>query len=113
VARVSEGSARLLLVGDDEALDLLAELARHLPLRELARLDDLPEGALGEDDLVVLGASHPRSRDALLRDALARGAPRHVAVLAEARAPADAGARAILAAAELVRVLYPDTVRMG
>jgi hypothetical protein len=109
---MSEGSARLLLVGDDEALDVLAELGRHLPLRELARLDELPEGALGEADRVVLGAAHPRTRDALLREALARGAPRHVAVLAEARAPADAGARAILAAAELVRVLYPDTAHV-
>ncbi len=104
---MNDGDVRLLLVGDDEALDVLAELARHLPLFELQRLDEVPSRDLDELDVVVLGGTSPRARDALLRDAMSRGVPRHVAVLAQARDGADAGARAILAAAELVRVLVP------
>lgn len=100
-------SARLHLVGDDEALDLLAELCRHLPLFELARTDALPD-TLGPDDLVVIGAVHPRVRDTLLAAAMSRATPRHISVLAVSLSNADAGARAILAAAELVRVLMPE-----
>jgi hypothetical protein len=103
-------SFRLILIGDDEALDVLAELARHLPLFELVRTDELGERELGAEDVVVIGAQHPRARDALLREAMGRGPVRHVAVLGQARgAGDDSGPRAILAAAELVRALFPDT----
>lgn len=100
---------RLHLVGDDEALDVLAELGRHLPLFELLRGDALPTQDLGEDDVVVIGSRHPRTRDALLRDAMGRGAARHVAVLA-APDEGEEGARAILMAADLVRLLVPRLV---
>jgi hypothetical protein len=100
---------RLILIGEDEELDLLAELARHLPLFELVRSDDFGERQLGGDDVVVIGAQHPRVRDALLREALLRGPARHVAVLAQARTGGDSGPRAILTAAELVRALFPET----
>jgi len=103
---VSEGP-RLHLVGDDDALDLLAELCRHLPLFQLARIDAIPD-ALGPDDLVVIGASHPRTRDALLASAMGRGPARHVSFLSVAVHESDAGARAILAAADLVRILLPQ-----
>ncbi len=98
---------RLHLVGDDEALDILAELGRHLPLFELLRGDALPTQDLGQDDVVIIGSRHPRTRDALLRDAMGRGAARHVALLEAADAGED-GARAVLAAADLVRLLLPS-----
>ncbi len=100
-------SIRLILIGDDEALDVLAELGRHLPVFELVRSDDLGDRTLGADDVVVIGAQHPRARDALLREVMGRGPARHVAVVPEARG-AEPGPRAILAAAELVRALFPD-----
>ena len=98
---------RLLLLGDDEALDLLAEFSRHLPLAELSRQDAMPERALDERDVVVVGGTHVRTRDALLRSVMAQGTPRHLVALVESRFAEDAGARAILVAAELVRVLLP------
>jgi len=98
---------RLLLVGDDDALDVLAELSRHLPLFELVRIDDLGDRDLGADDVVVIGANSRQAREALLRDAMSRGAARHVAVLANAVHAEDAGRRAILVAAEIVRALDP------
>jgi hypothetical protein len=104
---------RLILVGDDEALDVLSELARHLPLFELSRVDALPARVLDGNDVVVIGAAHVRTRDALLREAMTRGPVRHVAVVAQERRGDDAGARAILVAAELVRVLLPDTSGQG
>ena len=97
---------RLHLIGDDEALDILAELGRHLPLFELLRADALPSQDLGQDDVVIIGSRHPRTRDVLLRDAIGRGAARHVALLQPADAGED-GARAVLAAADLVRLLLP------
>ena len=42
--------ARLILIGDDEALDTLAELARYLPVFELLRQGELPERALDGDE---------------------------------------------------------------
>lgn len=46
---------RLWLLGDDEALDILAELSRHLEYFQVARLDDAREleEVLGADDHVV------------------------------------------------------------
>ena len=100
---------RLHLVGDDEALDILAELGRHLPLFELLRTDSLPEQDLSDDDVVIIGSRRARTRDALLRDAMGRGSARHVALLDGPETGED-GARAILAAAGLVRVLFPALV---
>jgi hypothetical protein len=102
---------RLILVGDDDALDTLAELARYLPVFEVMRIGELPERALDGDDVVVIGVHEPRARDALLREAMSRGAPRHVAFVQAPRDEEgrDSGARGILVAAELVRVLFPET----
>ncbi len=98
---------RLHLVGDDEALDLVAELSRHLPIDELARTDVVPDRKLDERDVIVIGVRHPRTRAQVLRDALARGPARHVVMIADDPDPATAGARGIVAAAELVRLLLP------
>ena len=102
-------NVRLLLVGDDEALDVLAELSRHLPLFELVRIDDLGDRELGGEDVVVVGSERRQAREALLRAAMEQGKARHVAVLATAERADDAGRRAILAAAEIIRALDPAT----
>ena len=98
---------RLHLVGDDEALDLLAELSRHLPLIQLSRGDAFPRRDLDEQDVVVIGASHVRIRESLLRTAIEKGKPLHVLMLGPPDDQSATGARAILMAAELVRLLMP------
>ena len=84
---------RLWLLGDDEALDILAELSRHLDYFSVARLDanDAIEAPLGPDDHVVT----QRPEDARLGSA--------GLVVALSRSGDDsAGARAIVAASALV-----------
>jgi len=89
---------RLILVGDDEALDVLAELSRHLDYFEVARLDEPPARLLdGEDHLIVGGAHAAR----VIESALRHGTPGFVTSVPEARTPAQ---RAILVAAQLVGV---------
>lgn len=104
-------NARLYLIGDDEALDHLSELCRHLPLFELARVDDVP-GLLPEHTIVVIGARHPRVRDALVADALARG-PLQLLLLPTLPAGEHPGARALVTAAALARLLVPELDRAG
>jgi hypothetical protein len=104
---MTDDRVRLCLVGDDPALDLLAELSRYLPVSELARVDAVPDRSFDSDDVLVLGAMHPRQGETLLREAMSRGTARHVVVLTPSRFAEDEGARAILAAAELVRALLP------
>jgi hypothetical protein len=87
---------RLILIGDDEALEILAELSRHLDYFEVSRSDELPERTLDNDDHLIIGAGNGRL---LLESALRHGIPGYAALLPEAR---TAGKRAILAAAELV-----------
>ena len=103
-------SARLYLVGDDEALDHLSELCRHLPLFELARVDDVPD-PLPERTIVVIGARHPRTRDALITHAMARH-PLHLLLVPTLPSGEHAGARALLTAAELVHLLLPELDRV-
>ncbi len=91
---------RLILVGDDEALDVLAELSRHLDYFEVARLDEAPEELGGEDHLVV-GALDPARGARLLEAALRHGKPALYLLVPDAKTP---GARAILAGAQLVGV---------
>ena len=92
---------RLWLVGDDEVLDALADLSRHLDYFQVARLDELPPDALDGNDHVVIGmVDESRGRE-LLGRVHAAGAPGHVA-LVPALPGMTVGARAIVAAAELV-----------
>lgn len=95
----------LYLVGDDEALDVLAELTRHLPLFSLARVDAIAE-PLPPGSIVVVGATHPRLRDARLAEAVQHQA-REVVLVPEAPGGAHPGARAIVAASQLVALLLP------
>jgi hypothetical protein len=92
---------RLTLVGDDEALDILAELSRHLDYFEVARLDEPPERALDSNDHLVVGTVDAGLGARLLESALRRGRPGFFVLIPEARTPAQ---RAILAAAQLVTV---------
>jgi len=96
---------RLYLVGPDDALDVIAELSRHLDYFSVSRLDDPPDGAddrLGADDHLVLGlGDRARAAQLLARMMAAGHAPKHV-VLVEDPVAGNSGVRAILAAAELV-----------
>jgi hypothetical protein len=90
-----------LLVGDDDdALEVLAELSRHLDYAEVSRLDEAPE-QLGSEDHLVIGQLDATRGARLLESALRRGAPALYLLVPDARTP---GARAILAAAQLVSV---------
>jgi hypothetical protein len=96
---------RLFLIGPDEALDVIAELSRHLDYFSVSRLEDPPDGdddRLGADDHLVLGlGDRARGAQALARMMAAGHAPKHV-VLVEDSVAGNPGVRAILAAAELV-----------
>jgi hypothetical protein len=96
---------RLHLAGDDEVLDLLADLSRHLDYFEVARLDRAP-ATLAADDHVVLAFADPRAAEAEL--ARVRLEPVGLVLLVPEPEGASPGARAILAAAELVRALHPS-----
>jgi hypothetical protein len=92
---------RLFLVGDDEALDVLAELSRHLEYFEVARLDDVPERPLDADDHLVVGTLQADRGARLLESILRGGSPGFFALMPAARTPAQ---RAILVAAQLLGV---------
>lgn len=101
---------RLWLIGDDEALDILAELSRHLDYFQVARLDRLEEiddltdlgGVLGPSDHVVSTRSDER-----------RTASAGLAVLLASPATDSAGARAIVAASALVEALRAKRAPTG
>lgn len=87
---------RLWLLGDDEALDILAELSRHLEYFQVARLDDAREleQVLGADDHVV--TQRPD----------AEGLASAGVVVTLSTTPDDsAGARAIVAGSALVEAI--------
>lgn len=96
-------SRRLFLVGDDEALDIVAELSRHLDYFEVSRTDELP--ALGADNHVVIGLTNAAHGLELLGRVLAASAPGFAAVLPDGYDDSP-GARAILISAELVTALH-------
>jgi hypothetical protein len=92
---------KLWLVGDDEVLDAIADLSRHLDYFQVARVDDLPPGPFTSDDHIIVAMVDPRRAAAHLAQAQADGAPGHLAVVPELPGKTS-GARAIVAAAELV-----------
>jgi hypothetical protein len=93
---------RLILVGDDEALDVLAELSRHLDYFEVSRLDEPPsDRALDANDHLVVGMMDAARAARLLESALRHGKPGLYFVVPQAK---TAGQRAILVAAQLVAV---------
>jgi hypothetical protein len=97
---------RLFLVGDDEALDIIADLSRHLDYFEVSRTDELP--ALGADDHVIIGLADAARSLELLARLLAATSPAFATVLSPAGSDST-GARAILAAAQLVTALQERT----
>jgi hypothetical protein len=98
--------ARLWLVGDDDdALEALADLSRHLDYFSVARLDGAPTEALGARDHVVVACDDPARASTLLAETLAHGTPGWFGTI-PARDRAGAGARAILVAAQLADALY-------
>ena len=90
---------RLFLVGQDEALDIVAELSRHLDYFEVSRLDELPKEPFGPEDHVVLGA---RYRSLSSPGLQVRSTAGLMVVLSSAQDETP-GAAAIDAASELVR----------
>jgi hypothetical protein len=93
-----------LLVGDDDVLDALADLSRHLDYFEVARLDDPPPEPLGERDHIVIAHEDEARARHVLFTVRAAGAPGHAAVVPSLPGMTS-GARAIVAAAALVEVL--------
>lgn len=94
---------RLWLVGDDEALDILAELSRHLDYFQVARVDELPGAPLSGDDHVVIGTLDRARGRGIAGHAYEAGSPGHVSVVPELPGR-SVGARAIAAAAVLVEL---------
>ena len=95
---------RLWLVGDDEVLDAIADLSRHLDYFQVARVEELPDPPLGADDHVVIAmVDEARSRDLRGRVHIA-GSPGHVMIVPSLPGKST-GARAIVAAAGLVAIL--------
>lgn len=92
---------KLWLVGDDEVLDAIADLSRHLDYFQVARVDDLPAGPFTADDHFVLAMTDGRRAADLYARALRGGDAGHVALVPELPGR-SAGARAIAAAAELI-----------
>jgi hypothetical protein len=92
---------RLWLVGDDDALDAIADLSRHLDYFQVARVDELPLGPLTADDHVLIAMVDAGRGEAMRQAAQADGAPGYVALVPELPGM-TVGARAIKAAAGLV-----------
>ena len=92
---------KLWLVGDDEVLDAIADLSRHLDYFQVARVDELPAAPFTADDHFVLAMLDPRRGAELYARALGGGAPGFVGLVPELPGKTS-GARAIVAAAELV-----------
>lgn len=96
---------KLWLVGDDEVLDVLAELSRHLDYFSIARADDLPAEPLGKQDHLVIAFEEIARGPKLLARALAAGAPGFASVVPD-EAGDSLGARAIVIASDLVSAIH-------
>lgn len=102
---------KLVLIGDDEdLLDALSELSRHLPYFETARLDEhtLALGALGMDDHVVVAMLARSAAENRLGVLFQLGTPGFAKALWPI-AGFSVGERALLVASELVRALHPSS----
>jgi hypothetical protein len=95
---------RLWLVGDDEVLDVLAQLSQHLDYFAVSRVDELPD-ELGPDDHVVLSFVDEKQAPLLLARLLSTAKPGYATLVPSD--PGDSvGARAILVAADLVSAIH-------
>lgn len=95
---------RLLLVGDDDVLDALADLSRHLDYFEVSRLDEPPPEPLVARDHIVIAHVDEKQGERVLAAVRTAGDPGHAA-LVPSLPGMTTGARAIVAAAALVDVL--------
>ncbi len=94
---------KLWLVGDDDVLDAIADLSRHLDYFQVARVDELPAGPYTRDDHIVIATVDARHAAELVAHAHAHGTPGHVELVPELPGKTT-GARAIVAAAALVEL---------
>lgn len=92
---------KLWLVGDDEVLDAVADLSRHLDYFQVARVEELPAGPYDADDHLLVAMHDARRGAALVARAKGDGAPGYASTVPELPGK-SAGARAIVAAAALV-----------
>ena len=92
---------KLWLVGDDDVLDAIADLSRHLDYFQVARVDELPAGPFTDDDHLLVAFSDGARAAELLTRARAFGVPGYAATVPELPGKST-GARAIVAAAALV-----------
>lgn len=95
---------KLWLVGDDEVLDAIADLSRHLDYFQVARVDELPQGPYTRDDHIVIAMNDARRGADVVAHAHAHGAPGYVGLVPELPGKTS-GARAIVAAAALVELV--------
>lgn len=72
---------RLLLLGDGDTLDAIAELAGRLGYDEIGRSDDAPR-EIGPEDQVVVECRDPRRARALVAAVLGAGEPAYVGLCA-------------------------------
>ena len=103
-------SMRLFLIGDDEVLDVIAELSRHLDYFEVSRLEELPPLKLTADDHVVIAFRNEAQGLQLLAQLLADGSPGFAGIVPDDDGDSE-GARAIVVAAELVAALHDRLAR--
>lgn len=95
---------RLWLIGDDEVLDVIADLSRHLDYFAISRVDDLPS-EIGANDHVVIGFVDETTAPKLLARLLSTARPGY-ATLVPSDPDDSMGARAILVAADLVSAIH-------
>ena len=75
---------RLLLLGDGETLDAIAELSGRLDYDEIGRSDDAPT-VVGPEDQVVVECRDLRKARELVAAVLAAGEPAYVGLVARER----------------------------
>jgi hypothetical protein len=101
---MTDPSLRLWLIGDDEVLDILADLSRHLDYYTISRGDELPS-EIGADDHVVIAFLDDARGPKMLARLLTSHSPGYSTLVPND--PDDSqGARAILVAADLVSAIH-------
>ena len=94
---------RLWLVGDDEVLDILAELSRHLDYFEVSRVDEPPPEPTRNDHIVISFLAPERS---LVTYQSVKDGPAFATLVSLDDQGDSPGARAIETAAMLVMELH-------
>jgi hypothetical protein len=95
---------KLWLVGDDEVLDAIADLSRHLDYFQVARVDELPAGPYSDDDHLLVAFTDAQRAGDLVTRARSDGKPGYASTVPELPGKST-GARAIFAAAALVPLI--------